>query len=68
MPSAKLTFYIADFNSHFEENHFLGNGTALYSPQRLQDMAYAGYRRLEVLIPELSSNITLTLLIDPLLA
>ena len=58
----------SDLNSHFAENHLLGNGSSLYSDQRLQDMAYAGDRPLEVLIPELSSNITLSLLIDPLLA
>ena len=58
----------SDFNSHFAENHLLGNGSGLYSDQRLQDMAYAGNRPLETLIPELSSNITLSLFMDPLLA
>ena len=58
----------SDFNSHFAENHLLGNGSGLYSDQRWQDMAYAGNRPLEVLIPELSSNITLSLFMDPLLA
>jgi hypothetical protein len=58
----------SDFNSHFAENHLLGNGSGLYSDQRWQDMAYAGDRPLEVLIPELSSNITLSLFMDPLLA
>jgi hypothetical protein len=58
----------SDFNSHFAENHLLGNGSGLYSDQRLQDMAYAGNRPLKTLIPELSSNITLSLFMDPLLA
>ena len=58
----------SDFNSHFAENHLLGNGSGLYSDQRLQDMACAGNRPLEILIPELSSNITLSLFMDPLLA
>ena len=59
----------SDFNSYFIKNHALGGHTdGLFSPQRLQDMAYARNRTLDVLIPELSSNITLSLIIDPLLA
>ena len=59
----------SDFNSHFIKNHALhGHTDGVFSPQRLQDMAYARNRTLDVLIPELSSNITLSLIIDPLLA
>ena len=59
----------SDFNSYFIKNHALHSHTdGLFSPQRLQDMAYARNRTLDVLIPELSSNITLSLIIDPLLA
>ena len=59
-----------DLNSHFIQNHMLGddNDTFLFSDQRLQDMAYAGGRSLDVLISELSSNITFSLISDPLLA
>ncbi len=59
----------SDFNSYSIRNHALMPHTGgLFSPQRLQDMAYARNRTLDVLIPELSSNITLSLIIDPLLA
>ena len=59
----------SDFNSYFNKNHALDSHTdGMFSPQRLQDMAYARNRTLDVLIPELSSNITLSLIIDPLLA
>ena len=59
----------SDFNSYFIKNHALqGHTGGVFSPQRLQDMAYARNRTLDVLIPELSSNITLSLIIDPLLA
>ena len=59
----------SDFNSYFIKNHALhGQTDRLFSPQRLQDMAYARNRTLDVLIRELSSNITLSLIIDPLLA
>ncbi len=60
----------SDLNSHFIHNHLLGDDIdkSTFSDQRLQDMAYAGNRPLKVLIPELSSNITLSLLTDPLLA
>lgn len=60
----------SDLNSHFMQNHLLGddNDKSPFSDQRLQDMAYAGNRPLDVLIPELSSNITLSLFNDPLLA
>lgn len=59
----------SDFNSYFIKNHALnGRTSGLFSPQRLQDMAYARNRTLDVLIPELSSNITLSLITDPLLA
>ena len=59
----------SDFNSYFIKNHAASGGTnGLFSPQRLQDMACAGNRTLDVLIPELSSNITLSLITDPLLS
>lgn len=57
------------FNKYFIKNHALnGNTGGVFSPQRLQDAAYARNRTLDVLIPELSSNITLGLIFDPLLA
>lgn len=59
----------SDFNSYFIKNHALhSHKGGVFTPQRLQDMAYARNRTLDVLIPELSSNITLSLIIDPLLA
>ena len=59
----------SDFNSYFIKNHAFSGGTdGLFSPQRLQDMACAHNRTLDVLIPELSSNITVSLITDPLLA
>ena len=59
----------SDFNSYFIKNHAVSGGTdGLFSPQRLQDMACARNRTLDVLIPELSSNITVSLITDPLLA
>ena len=59
----------SDFNSYFIKNHALQRHTGgVFSPQRLQDMAYARNRTLDVLISEFSSNITLSLIIDPLLA
>jgi hypothetical protein len=60
----------SDLNAHFRQNHRLGGDkdTEPYSDQRLQDMAYAGNRPLQVLISELSSNITFSLMNDPLLA
>lgn len=61
----------SDLNSLFVENHLLGqtgNDSSTFSDQRLLDMAYAGNHSLAVLIPQLSSNITLSLITDPLLA
>ena len=60
----------SDLNSHFIENHLLGDGnsSSLFSDQRLQDMALARNRSLEALIPELSANITLSLFSNPFLA
>ena len=59
----------SDFNSYFIKNHAASGGTnVLFSPQRLQDMACARNRTLDVLIPEFSSNIILSLITDPLLS
>ena len=59
----------SDFNSYFNKNHAASSGrNGSITPQRLQDMASARNLPLDVLIPELSSNITLSLITDPLLA
>ena len=60
----------SDLNSYFTKNHFLSSNNASqpFSPQRLQDMAFARNRTLDILIPELSSNITLSLISNPLLS
>ena len=60
-----------DLNGFFEANHFQGasaNNSSLFSPQRIQDQAYARNRTFTELLEELSSNITPSLLADPLLA
>ena len=61
----------ADLDSHFKTNHMLGKAAddpSTFSDQRLLDMSYARNRSLGTLISELSSNITLSLITDPLLA
>lgn len=60
----------SNLNSHFIKNHFLSSNNASqpFSPARIQDMALARNRTLDVLIPELSSNITLSLISHPLLS
>lgn len=60
----------SNLNSYFIKNHFLSskNASQPFSPQRIQDMVLAGNRTLDVLIPELSSNITLSLISQPLLS
>lgn len=60
----------SNFDSYFIRNHYLTkqNSTQPFSPQRLQDMALARNRTLDVLIPELSSNLTLSLISSPLLS
>ena len=60
-----------NFNSFFRKNHALAGSTNRaepYSKPRLQDMAFARNRTLEVLIQELSTNITLSLISNPLLS
>jgi hypothetical protein len=65
----------SDFNSHFIENHLLGlaasgnaSANGSFSTQRLLDMAYAHNNTLAYLIQQLSSNVTLSLFSDPILA
>ena len=60
----------SDLNSFFIKNHFLSSNNASqpFSSQRLRDIALARNRTLDVLIPELSSNITLSLISYPLLS
>ena len=60
----------SDLNSYFIQNHALSGDTDpnIYSSQRMQDMAFARNRTLDILIQELSSNITLSLISNPLLA
>jgi hypothetical protein len=58
----------SDLDSHFAQNHYFSYDGSKYSDQRKQDMAYAGHRPLDILIPELSTNITLSLITDSLLA
>jgi hypothetical protein len=66
----------SEFDSHFIENHLLSltpnhtntTSSSPYSTQRLLDMAYAHNNTLSFLISQLSSNITLSLFSDPLLA
>lgn len=66
----------SDLYSHFINNHVIsGNvgslglsGQGYFSDQRIQDINVARNRTLNVLIEELSSNITLSLISNPLLA
>ena len=61
----------SDLDSHFIENHRLDKGTnssSLFSDQRLQDMGYVANKSLDVLIPELSSNSTISFITDNFLA
>ena len=60
-----------DFDAHFLQNHGQEappGGTATFSGQRLKDMSYVANRSLAELIPELSSNITISLISDEILA
>ena len=55
----------SDLYSYFQKNHALGaegHPTEPYSPQRRQDMDIARNRTLDVLIEELSFNITISLM------
>ena len=60
----------SSLNTFFLQNHYLTNRNRSepFSPQRLQDMALARNRSLDILIPELSSNITLSLISNALLS
>ncbi|KAL8838551.1 MAG: hypothetical protein Q9170_002093 [Blastenia crenularia] len=61
----------SDFDNYFLANHALGAQPApneQFSAQRLQDMAFAGHRTIDALISELSSNITLSLISNPLMS
>jgi hypothetical protein len=63
----------SDFNSHSVENHLLGLGSnatniGSFSTQRLLDMSYAHNDTLASLIGQLSSNVTLSLFTDPIVA
>lgn len=60
----------SDLNSYFIQNHALSNDMdgSIFSNQRLRDMALARNRTLDILIQEFSSNITLSLISEPLLA
>ena len=53
----------SDLNSYFIKNHALGGtGGGIFSLQRLQDMNIARNRTLDVMIEELSLNITMSLI------
>lgn len=61
----------SDFDNYFLANHALGAQpppNEQFSAQRLQDMAFARHRTLDALIEELSSNITLSLISNPLMS
>lgn len=59
-------------DSYFIKNHILGGGAASdhakFSARRVQDMALAQNRTLDVPTEERSSNITLSLISNPLLS
>ncbi|KAG8532407.1 uncharacterized protein KY384_002892 [Bacidia gigantensis] len=58
----------SDLNSFFLKNHALGisgRPSEPFSPQRLQDMDFARNRTLDVMIEELSVNMTIGLLSNP---
>ena len=61
----------SDLDSFFMKDHEQStnvNASHPYSDERLQDMAFARNETLDVLITELSSNITLSLLSNPVFA
>lgn len=60
----------SDLDSYFEQNHALHpeNNTGVVSDQREEDIAKARNRTLDILIEELSQNITLTLMHSNLLS
>lgn len=60
----------SNLNSYFIQNHYLTNKNTSepFSSQRLQDMQLARNRTLDILIPELSLNTTLSLISSPLLS
>lgn len=61
----------SDFDNYFLANHAIGAHlppNEQFSAQRLQDMAFARHRTLDALISELSSNITLSLISNPLMS
>ena len=61
----------SELDGHFRTNHALGanaNHSSGFSPQRIQDKIYTGNRSFLELPPELSSNVTLSFFVDPLLA
>ena len=59
------------FNTYFLKDHALSGNLKpgeTFSAQRLQDMAFARHQKLERLSQELSSNITMSLIGNPLLS
>jgi hypothetical protein len=58
----------SDLDAFFDASHYLASTNTSLSDQRLQDIALAKNHTLEILIPELCYNITLSLMSNPLLA
>ena len=61
----------SDFDKYFMKNHALSGSSPpgeLFSPQRIQDMEFSRHRTLNDLIQELSINMTLSLISNPLMA
>ena len=58
----------SDLDAFFDANHYLSSTNNSLSDQRLQDIALAGNQTLDVLIPELCYNMTISFMSNPLLA